>query len=201
MTRAIPADKKSCRKLHDKGMLTEANMCLHCSELHSKNYGSSFLFNNKHLWQNKCHRTNPPGKNSDQASNTISNITPAKRNRAEPARFIDSPGGGKKMNREMSEHGRSFAAQKRKRTALQLIAVSSSNDNKIDRAVAQHLASMSNGNKENVPIELSRGGTSRSANFQAPATGWSYHGQACKYVEQASKDSARNCPRRGLRVL
>jgi hypothetical protein len=174
MTRAIPADKKSCRKLHDKGMLSEDDMCPHCSELHSTNYGSSFLFNNKHLWQNKCHRTNQPPGNSDQASNTIStnrNMTPATRNRSAPERFIGSPGGGKKMNNQMIEQGRHFAAQKRKRTALKLIATPSSNDNEIDRAVAQRLASMSNGNKENVPIEMPRGGTSRSAIYKSRRQG------------------------------
>jgi hypothetical protein len=131
-------------------------MCLHCSELHSKNYSSSFLFLHKHLWQNKCHRTNEPSEKSDEQASNLR--TPAKRNRAEPKRFIGSPGGGILMHNRRTEHGCQVAAQKQKRTVLRLIAVSSSNDNDIDRAVAQRLASMSNGNKENVPIELPRGG-------------------------------------------
>jgi hypothetical protein len=196
MTKTLQADKKSCRKLHDKGMLAEDAMCQHCSKLHAKNYSSSFLAEQVSPF------SQPSGNSDEQASNisTNSSRTLAKRNRAEPERYIGSPGGGSLMLNKRTVHGCHVAAQKQKRTALRLIS-KSKNDNKIDRAVAQHLASMSNGNKENVPIELPRGGTSRSANFQAPATGWSYHGQACKYVEQASKDSARNCPRRGLRVL
>jgi hypothetical protein len=135
-------------------MLTEDAMCLPCSELHSKNYSSSFLFIHKHLWQTKCHQTNQPsGGNSDeQAISTNSTRSPEKRKRAEPEQFIGSPGGGILMHNKRTEHGRHIATQKQKRTALRLIATSSSNDNEVDRAGAQRLASMSNGNKENVPI-------------------------------------------------
>ena len=163
MGRTIPADKKSCWKLHDKGILSEDSMCTHCSELHSRNYSSSFLSCNKQLWQGKCHRTNQPPGNSDQANiPTTSTNTQAKRKRAEPDRFIGLPGGGMKMNRELTVHGRHFATQKQKRTALRLITTgASSKDNKVDRAIAQCLVSMSNDKKDNVAIELPRDGESR----------------------------------------
>jgi hypothetical protein len=72
----------------------------------------------------------------------------------------------KKINNQMIEQGRHFAAQKRKRTALKLIAMIGSNDNEVDRAVAQRLASMGNNNNNNVPIKLPRGGTSRLAVYK-----------------------------------
>jgi len=70
------------------------------------------------------------------------------------------------MNCEMTAHGCHFATRKQKRKALRLIATSSSKDNEVDRAIAQRLVSMSNGNKENAAIELPRGGASRSAVFK-----------------------------------
>ena len=169
MGRTVPADKKSCRKLHDKGILSEDSMCTHCSELHSKNHSNTFLGQHKDLWQGKCHRTNQPSSslpsgNSDPANIPIvSTNTPVKRKRSEPELYIGSPGGGVKMRRESNSNGRHVAAQKRKRMALRLIAASSLKDDEVDRAIAQRLVSMSNGNKENSIIELPRGGASRSA--------------------------------------
>jgi hypothetical protein len=168
MGRTIPADKKSCRKLHDKGILSEASMCTPCSELHSKNHSNTFLNKYKDLWQGKCHRTNQPSSSLPSGTSDQANIptastknTPVKRKRSEPELFIGSPGGGVKMIRESTAHGRHFASQKQRRMALRLIA--QSKDNEVDRAIAQRLVSMSNVNKENARIELPRGGASKSA--------------------------------------
>jgi hypothetical protein len=117
-----------------------------------------------------------PSGNSDQANiPTTSTNTPAKQKRADPEQFIGLPGGGIKMHHERTAYGCHFAAQKRKRTKLRLIATSSSSkDNEeVDRAIAQCLVSMSNGNKENMAIELPGAGASRSAIFkQHRRQGW-----------------------------
>jgi hypothetical protein len=109
---SIAADKKSCRKLHDRSMLTESNMCAHCSDVHSKGYGSTFFLKNKHFWQGKCHQLDQTSSSFDNPSNT--STTKVKQNRAEE-RFRASP-----VEKCINHHA---AAQKRRKLALQRLRI------------------------------------------------------------------------------